>query len=129
MGILTLSIVLVEPRQTLEHRLDLTGEVALSEFAPYSCIERSARRTLLFGKQVIIQPQVRGAQRIAGRYEEAVWSRNGELHRLKKYTGSRPPRSGYVLVLLFIKYVSDKYAGVPYAPISIPKGASFKGRV
>jgi hypothetical protein len=24
----------------------------------------------------------------------------------------------YVLVLLFIKYVSDKYAGVPYAPIS-----------
>src|SRR5512137_515277 len=32
----------------------------------------------------------------------------------------------YVLVLLFIKYVSDKYAGVPYAPITIPKGASFK---
>jgi type I restriction enzyme M protein len=31
--------------------------------------------------------------------------------------------------LLFIKYVSDKYAGVPYAPISIPKGASFKDRV
>jgi type I restriction enzyme M protein len=32
----------------------------------------------------------------------------------------------YVLVLLFIKYVSDKYAGVPYAPIVIPPGASFK---
>jgi type I restriction enzyme M protein len=32
----------------------------------------------------------------------------------------------YVLVLLFIKYISDKYAGVPYAPITIPKGASFK---
>lgn len=31
----------------------------------------------------------------------------------------------YVLVLLFIKYVSDKYAGQPYAPITIPKGASF----
>ena len=31
----------------------------------------------------------------------------------------------YVLVLLFIKYVSDKYAGVPYAPITIPEGASF----
>ena len=30
----------------------------------------------------------------------------------------------YVLVLLFIKYVSDKYAGVPYAPITIPEGAS-----
>src|SRR5512141_490153 len=35
----------------------------------------------------------------------------------------------YVLVLLFIKYVSDKYAGVPYAPISIPEGASFKDMV
>jgi type I restriction enzyme M protein len=35
----------------------------------------------------------------------------------------------YVLVLLFIKYVSDKYAGVPYAPIEIPGGASFKDMV
>ena len=35
----------------------------------------------------------------------------------------------YVLVLLFIKYVSDKYAGVPYAPITIPEGASFKDLV
>ena len=35
----------------------------------------------------------------------------------------------YVLVLLFIKYISDKYAGVPYAPIKIPKGASFKDMV
>ncbi|MCL4552547.1 MAG: type I restriction-modification system subunit M, partial [Candidatus Marsarchaeota archaeon] len=35
----------------------------------------------------------------------------------------------YVLVLLFIKYVSDKYAGVPYAPIIIPPGASFKDMV
>lgn len=35
----------------------------------------------------------------------------------------------YVLVMLFIKYVSDKYAGVPYAPITIPKGASFKDMV
>ena len=25
----------------------------------------------------------------------------------------------YVLVLLFIKYISDKYAGVPFAPITI----------
>jgi len=32
----------------------------------------------------------------------------------------------YVLVLLFIKCVSDKYAGQPYAPITIPHGASFK---
>ena len=35
----------------------------------------------------------------------------------------------YVLVLLFIKYVSDKYAGQPYAPITIPKGASFADMV
>ena len=35
----------------------------------------------------------------------------------------------YVLVLLFIKYVSDKYAGQPFAPIIIPKGASFKDMV
>jgi hypothetical protein len=35
----------------------------------------------------------------------------------------------YVLVLLFIKYVSDKYAGVAYAPITIPPGASFKDMV
>ena len=35
----------------------------------------------------------------------------------------------YVLVLLFIKYVSDKYAGVPYAPITVPHGASFNDMV
>ncbi len=32
----------------------------------------------------------------------------------------------YVLVLLFVKYISDKYAGQPYAPVMIPPGASFK---
>ena len=35
----------------------------------------------------------------------------------------------YVLVLLFIKYVSDKYASQPYAPIAFPPGASFKDMV
>jgi type I restriction enzyme M protein len=35
----------------------------------------------------------------------------------------------YVLVLLFMKYVSDRYAGQPYAPISIPQGASFADMV
>src|SRR5688500_11302389 len=35
----------------------------------------------------------------------------------------------YVLVLLFVKYVSDKYAGQPYAPIIIPPGASFADMV
>jgi len=35
----------------------------------------------------------------------------------------------YVLVLLFVKYVSDKYAGQDYAPITIPPGASFADMV
>jgi type I restriction enzyme M protein len=35
----------------------------------------------------------------------------------------------YVLVLLFIKYVSDKYSGVHYAPITVPPGSSFKDMV
>src|SRR3954468_3799196 len=35
----------------------------------------------------------------------------------------------YVLVLLFIKYVSDKYAGRPFAEIIVPPGASFKDMV
>ncbi len=35
----------------------------------------------------------------------------------------------YVLVLLFIKYVSDKFAGQPYAAITVPKGASFEDMV
>ena len=35
----------------------------------------------------------------------------------------------YVLVMLFIKYISDKWAGQPYAPITIPEGASFKDMV
>src|SRR4029077_1854254 len=35
----------------------------------------------------------------------------------------------YVLGFLFIKYICDRYAGVPYAPIKIPEGASFKEMV
>ena len=35
----------------------------------------------------------------------------------------------YVLVLLLVKLGHDKYAGVPYAPITIPTGASFKDMV
>jgi type I restriction enzyme M protein len=35
----------------------------------------------------------------------------------------------YVLVMLFIKYVSDKYADVPYAPIAIPAGSGFADMV
>ena len=31
----------------------------------------------------------------------------------------------YVLVLLFLKYISDKYAGKKFAPITIPVGSSF----
>ncbi len=35
----------------------------------------------------------------------------------------------YVLVMLFIKYISDKWAGQPFAPVKIPKGASFSDMV
>ena len=35
----------------------------------------------------------------------------------------------YVLVLLFIKYISDKYVGVKFAPIKIPDGTSFADMV
>src|SRR5207237_5993198 len=35
----------------------------------------------------------------------------------------------YVLVLLFIKYISDKFAGQKYAEIAVPEGASFKDMV
>ena len=35
----------------------------------------------------------------------------------------------YVLSLLFIKYISDKYAGELYAPITVPDGASFTDMV
>ncbi len=35
----------------------------------------------------------------------------------------------YVLVILFVKYVSDRYGNNPYAPIVVPAGGSFKDMV
>lgn len=35
----------------------------------------------------------------------------------------------YVLAMLFIKYVSDKYAGAKFAPITIPEGSTFQDMV
>lgn len=35
----------------------------------------------------------------------------------------------YVLVMLFVKYISDKYANVPFAPIKIPNGSTFQDMV
>jgi type I restriction enzyme M protein len=35
----------------------------------------------------------------------------------------------YVLVLLFLKYISDKYAGKPFAAIKVPAGSSFADMV
>ncbi len=35
----------------------------------------------------------------------------------------------YVLSLLFIKYISDKFDGQPFSPIKIPTGASFKAMI
>lgn len=55
----------------------------------------------------------------------SLWSRCDELRGGMDASQYKD----YVLVLLFIKYVSDKYAGLPYAPITIPDGASFKDLV
>src|SRR5258706_14241754 len=55
----------------------------------------------------------------------SLWSRCDELRGGMDASQYKD----YVLVLLFIKYVSDKYAGQPYAPITIPSGASFKDMV
>ncbi|MBR0121120.1 MAG: SAM-dependent DNA methyltransferase, partial [Clostridia bacterium] len=35
----------------------------------------------------------------------------------------------YILTLLFVKYVSDKFTGVDYADIEIPEGGSFNDMV
>ncbi|HPQ95227.1 MAG: type I restriction-modification system subunit M [Thiothrix sp.] len=35
----------------------------------------------------------------------------------------------YILVLLFIKYVSDKYTGSPYDPVKVPAGSRFSDMV
>jgi type I restriction enzyme M protein len=35
----------------------------------------------------------------------------------------------YVLVMLFIKYISDRYSGQPFAPIRIPAGSTFQDMV
>ena len=35
----------------------------------------------------------------------------------------------YVLVLLFVKYVSDRFSGQPFAAIAVPEGASFRDMV
>ena len=35
----------------------------------------------------------------------------------------------YVLVMLFIKYVSDKYVGMPFAAVTVPAGSSFADMV
>jgi len=35
----------------------------------------------------------------------------------------------YILTLLFIKYISDKYAGKEYSKVKIPEGASFKDMI
>ncbi|MBI5805804.1 type I restriction-modification system subunit M [candidate division TA06 bacterium] len=35
----------------------------------------------------------------------------------------------YVLVILFVKYISDRYSGQQYSPIKVPRGASFQDMV
>lgn len=44
-----------------------------------------------------------------------------------KLRGSMDPSQykNYILTLLFVKYISDKYVGMKYAPIQIPEGCTF----
>lgn len=70
-----------------------------------------------------IEPYVKGDQRCRAR---RAYTRYVEDRLYWEYVLKFGKKKDYVLVMLFVKYVSDKYAGVPYAPITIPKGASFK---
>src|SRR2546427_12368103 len=72
-------------------------------------------------------PRRGGVARSAGvvSWASSLWSSCDEL----RAGWTRVNTKDYVLVLLFIKYVSDKYAGVPSAPITIPAGASFADMV
>jgi hypothetical protein len=55
----------------------------------------------------------------------SLWARRDELRGGMDASQYKD----YVLVLLFVKYVSDRYAGKPFAPIAIPAGASFADMV
>lgn len=70
-----------------------------------------------------IEPYVKGDQRCRAL---RAYTRYVEDRLYWEYVLKFGKKKDYVLVMLFVKYVSDKYAGVPYAPITIPKGASFK---
>ena len=51
----------------------------------------------------------------------SIWQSCDELR-----DGIEPAQyKNYVLVLLFVKYVSDKYAGQPYSSITVPPGGGF----
>jgi len=79
-------------------------------------------------KQVQPDRQNRKAPRMALKKSElysSLWSSCDELRGGMDASQYKD----YVLVMLFIKYISDKYAGQPYAPITVPKGASFKDMV
>ena len=52
----------------------------------------------------------------------------GELRRTSRRMDASQYKD-YVLFMLFVKYISDKYAGQTYPPITIPPGASFADMV
>jgi type I restriction enzyme M protein len=79
-------------------------------------------------KTAVIHAKDRENQTVALKKSElysSLWSSCDEL----RGSMDASQYKDYILVLLFIKYVSDKYAGQPYAPITIPRGASFKDMV
>jgi type I restriction enzyme M protein len=66
-----------------------------------------------------------GATGPTGAVKRSLWSSCDELRGGMDASQYKD----YVLVVLFVKYVSDRYAGHPYAPIRIRAGASFADMV
>ena len=54
--------------------------------------------------------------------DSSIWSSRDELRGGMHASQNKD----YVLVMLLVKYVSDKYAGQTFSPITILEGSSFE---
>src|SRR5262249_42550884 len=76
-------VVLVEPRQTAEHGLNLEDDLPFGQLLPRGVVRQGTPQfTLLFGDQIVVQKLVRNFQRIGGRQQESVRSGDEVFHRL-----------------------------------------------
>jgi hypothetical protein len=63
--VLQLGIVFFEPTKALQYGLRLADQIALGEFSPWRHVEgRRGRIAQLFSKQVVVQLQVFGVERV-----------------------------------------------------------------